>query len=259
MDQLKGNPVFCIKTIEKNSRRSMFINFKSTDAVVPPEIDLDEDELCEEIRNPSARIENFKIPMKMSPIYWNKSEKEGEKSYVVDVFINDKFCIRRVLLSDVIRHYLSLVTMIQLEEKYNREGSTNKVGQFIGHKLELNQVSYEVLDDKQSIEKSTDLVNNKITLVEQPKIDSVISVLPNDTIYDLYYRPTSKILTCSVNVDKLPDSIGFNDDRIIIRLDAKILVDTYLPFYIDLSEPAKYKFDDKLCLFRVVFRINECF
>lgn len=95
----------------------------------------------------------------------------------------------------------------------------------------------------------------------QHKIESVketnVTDDSEDSLFNLYYRPTRKLLTLSLTTDSLPDSISYNDDKIVIKKDDKILLDVYLPFYIDLNEPIKYKFSDQSSLFRSVFKILE--
>lgn len=255
-EPITGIPIFCVQITDKKSQKKLFVNFKSNDSVQYPDVDLDEDQIVKEICNPTPRIELFKIPLKLSPIFWSKGTKI-ERSYVIDVLINDKFAIRRVLPSEVIRHYVVNVTMETIEQKYNNSRGTKGLGQFIGHNLDLDQTNYEVLISKQCIERSDELVNNKIILLDETMNESNPKENPIDTPYDLYYRPASGILTCSIVTDKLPDSISFNDDRIVVKSDEKFLVDAYLPFYIDLSMPVKYKYDDRLCLLRIVFKVFE--
>jgi len=254
MDTLTGIPIFCVEVKDKKQKCTLFINFKSTSDVEYPNVDLNEDQLVQEICHPSQNIEKYKIPMKLSQLYWPK-EIDGERKYVVDVYINDKFAIRRVLVGDVIRHYVIIVTMLTLEEKYNTDMQVKSCGQFIGHRLELDQAGYKVLETIQCVERSSKLINNKIVMIGDSEDQSATRTDSSDTSHlDLFYRPSSGILTCSIQTDSLPDSIGFNDDRIKVTLANKNLMDVHLPFAIDLNQPVKYKFDDRLCLFRAVFR-----
>ena len=255
------NPLFCLKTTEKRSNRILFINFQATNDVPAPDVDVDEDTLIQEICNPSPRIENLKIPLKLSQIYWQKeSDKNGDRNYVIDVQLNEKFAIRKVIASEIIRNYVVTVVMVSIEEKYNASDAIKVAKQFVGHKLELDQAGYEILTIDHMADRSNELVNNKITFVDNDS-DTKVSqdtTTDNERVeYDLHYRPTSFLLTCSVRTDKLPDSISFNDDRFCVRIDEKDALDITLPNYIDLSEPVKYKFDDRLCLFRIVFKIRE--
>lgn len=263
-------PLFCAKTTDKRTGQTLYINFKSSDAIQEPELDISEEQLVQEICNPSPRIEQFKVPLKMSQIFWrdiNNSE-DNRRDYVVDVELNDKFALRRVIASEIIRHYVVTVTMVSIEDKFNQASATKLAHQYIGHKLELDQANYEILDSKQQIERSNEPVNNRILLVENPstskeKVPSDSKASPgtaDDLIepdFDVYLRPASKLLTCSIQTDTCPDSISFNDDRIIVELGEKTLMDVYLPVNIDLTVPAKYKFDDRRCLFRVVFKLAE--
>lgn len=253
-------PLFCLKTFDKKVQRNLFINFKSSDDVQEPEIDVDEDQLVREICNPSPNIENYKIPLKLSQIYWTKNDNKSDLGYVIDAQLNDKFAIRKVIASEIIRHYVITVAILTIEEKYNNNAPQAKAyGQFLGHKLELDQNGYEIIKSKLFIERSNELVNNKVIFADDTPISetSTSGQLGEDTPYELHYRPNSKLLTCSLNTDRLPDSISFNDDRFYVELDGKCLIDVYLPFFIDLKQPVKYKFDDRSCLLRIVFNITE--
>lgn len=265
MEDLRGVPVFCVRTVDKKSSRKLYINFKSTDAVETPPVDLNEDQLVQEICNPSPAIEKFKIPLKLSQIFWSKQSESSnkERHYVIDVHINDKFAIRKVLVKDVIRHYVIVVTLQTIEDKYNKNNSAEACGQFLGHQLDLDQAAYEVLNLTQCQDRSSELVNNRVLLLGEKNSSSPsrgyksAATSSSDAPYDLYYRPGSRILTCSIQTDKLPGSISFNDDRIMVECSGQTLVDVHLPIRIDLKEPMRYKFDDKLCLLRIVFRIVE--
>lgn len=260
MEDLQGNPVFCVRTTDKNSNKRLFINFKSTDGVEKPPVDLNEDQLVREICNPSPAIEKYKIPLKLSQIFWTKQGASGkERHYVIDVHINDKFAIRRVLVNDVIRHYVIIVTLQTIEDKYNKSNSAKTCGQFLGHQLDLDQATYEVLNLTQCQDRSNELVSNKVLLLDERtsgEVDSATSAGTSDTTYDLFYRPGSGILTCSISTDRLPDSILFNDDRILVQTSGKAIMDVHLPIQIDLREPMKYKFDDHTCLLRIVFKVS---
>lgn len=265
MEDLHGNPIFCVSTRERNSRKKLYVNFKSTDAVEKPPIDLDEDELVREICNPSPAIERYKIPLKLSQIFWTKRSGDNkERDYVIDVHINDNFAIRRVLVKDVIRHYVIIVALQTIENKYNTNDTAKTCGQFIGHQLDIDQATYEVLNLTQCRDRSSDLVSNKVLLLDEEaqkstasKTNEAVSSEADSQSYDLFYRPGSNILTCSIATDKLPEVISFNDDRITVESSGKTLMDVNLPLFIDLREPMKYKFDDRLCLLRIVFKVAE--
>jgi hypothetical protein len=270
-------PLFCVKTTEKRTGQTLYINFKSSDSIQGPAIDIEEDKIIQEICNPSPRIEQFKVPLRLGPIYWRATTNnhgdqicnsdKTKQDYVVDVELNDKFALRRVIVSEIIRHYVVTITMVSIEDKFNQVSGTKSGHQYIGHKLELDQANYKILDSKQQIERSTELVNNRILLVEsspskgtQEKVPAGTQedvCDPDDSSYDLYLRPKSMLLTCSIPTDSCPDSISFNDDRVLVELGDKTLLDVHLPLSIDLSVPAKYKFDDRLCLFRIVFKMAD--
>ena len=266
-------PLFCVKTTEKNSGHKLFINFKASNQVQAPDVAIDEDKIVREICDPSPNIENYKIPLVLSQLFW--SAKEGEhqegdnirtRNYVIDIKLNEKFALRKVIPSDIMRHYLITIAMISIEGKYN--GSTGEVNrQFVGHALELDQASYEILKDQQYFDRSNELVSNKIVLLEKASMKSVTDDISeklnfneqvdDSTSYDLHFRPASMILTCSLTTPKLPESIAFNDDTIRIGMgkSEKATLEIVLPLKIDLTQPVKYKFDDKLCLLRIVFKV----
>lgn len=254
-------PLFCSKTKEKRSGRSLFINFKSSRDVPAPDLDFDEDRIVRLVCiSPDPDLENFKIPLKLSQIFWTKERNKDDRNYVIDAQINDKFALRRVIVSEIFRHYVLTVVMASIEEKFNATDSTKLSGQFIGHDLDLDQLGYEILKDKISIDMSDELVNNKIIVIDESKglsSNPILTKEDKESAYDLHFRPASMLLTCSIRTDKLPDSISFNDDRICVRSGEDVLLDVYLPLYIELTHPVKYKFDDRLCLFRIVFKMVE--
>lgn len=239
-----GLPLFCVQVTDKISKKNVFINFKSSSLIEPPD-DIPDDDLLNDKRP------KFIIPLRLSPLYYTK---DGRDDYVIIILINDVFSIRRVLVSDIMRVYLTQFALTEIEKRYNSPESAKITGQFIGHKLELERKNSKTLTKEQCKERITKFVNNKITLLQadaQPPDQS------DNTAYDLHYRPASKILTCSVHTEKLPDSVAFNEDRILIKQDDNILVDVDLPIFINLKEPLKYKFDDRIGLFRAVFKTIE--
>lgn len=253
MDSDNSIPLFCVQTSDKKVNKKLFVNFRASNKVEYPKEDIDEDQLVKEFLESSSKLERFKIPFYSSVIFWSKG-KESDRCYVVDVTINDRFARTKVLASDVLRHYVITVVMSALEKKYNTEEAL-KSGQFLGHKLELDFLAYEVLTKKQSTDRTNEVVNNKIMLIEESKNQPTIE--SDDQNFDLHYRPASKFLTLSLNTDRIPDCIKFNEDRLIVNLGEKTLVDVYLPIHIDLDQPVKYKFDERLCLFRAVFKVAE--
>ena len=282
-------PLFCVKTTDKITGQTLFINFKSSDAIEAPAINIEEEKLIREICEPSPEIERYKVPLQLSQIFWSGSdtleeygkigpgsrqhEKGEERNYVIDVQLNDKFAFRKVIASEIIRHYVITVTMVSIEEKFNHDLKTNSrsAHQYLGHKLELDQAGYEILKSPLQIKRSNEVVTNKIVLMDSGKEITYDSFMDkcdikadkddqrDDTgiIYDLHFRPAIMVLTCSISTDKLPNSISFNDDRVKVELNDTKVLDVHLPLDIDLSEPVKYKFDDRLCLFRMVLKLKE--
>lgn len=280
MAESSSVPLFYLKTTDKISGREMYVNFKCTSQVQAPSVDIDETKLVDEICNPSPNIEQYKIPLLLGKIYWSKDELEpSKKCYVTTVQMNDKFAYRKVVPSEVVRHYVISVVMSAIEDKFNHPNSAKLYGQFLGHQLDLDQAVYEVLghgEKKNSVVQSNEVVENKVMFVDCQSDKAIVtdeSTNEQLEVYDLYYRPKSQILTIQVAADHLPDRIEFNDDRVCIvghkekkprtvvhtGDDSSLmkLIDIHLPLYIDLSVPVKYKFDDKLCLFRVVFKVLE--
>lgn len=282
-------PLFSVRTTDKRTGQTLFINFKASDAIQAPEIDIEEEKLVREICDPSPNIEKYKVPLQLSQIFWTgcdtleehgkiglglqQDKKGSDRNYVIDVQLNDKFAFRKVIPSDIIRHYLITVTMVSIEEKFNQEPKANSQSahQYLGHKLELDQADYEILKTPIEIKRSNEVVTNKIVLIDSGKERTFNSLMnkcdtgagkdndPHDSeiTYDLHFRPAIMVLTCSISTDKLPNSISFNDDRFKVELHDARTLDINLPLDIDLREPVKYKFDDRLCLFRVVFKLKE--
>lgn len=286
-DRLDPNlvPLFHLKTTDKASKRTVYINFKCTSQVEAPTSKISEARLVDEIRNLSPELEQYKIPLVLSKIYWLKDKPDSsERQYVTDVQINDQFARLQVVPSEIVRHYVISVALSAIEEKFNNPNAAKLYGQYLGHQLDLDQVAYEVLGhgEKQNfLERKGELVENKIMFVESKSGDILADDKVTDTdearneleTYDLYYRPKSQILTIQVSADQLPDRIKLNDDHVCIighknksqtavaetsdSSNPPILLDVHLPLYIDLNAPVKYKFDDKLCLFRAVFKVLE--
>lgn len=257
-EMVEGIPIFLIQTKEKITGTTLFINFKTSNSVPAPDDNFDDAVLAEEwLRNPNFNSQKYQIPLQTSPIFWSK-ERDKVRCYVIDVLINDKFTIRRVLTSKLVQHYVVLAAISVIEEKFNDPKQTKLFGQFLGHQMDLSFADYKMMDS-QCMERTDEIVKNKVVPLGDPSVDSDKSTTEGtkEAIYELHYRPSSKILTCSINTDRLPDSIGFNDDRVVVKSGENNLVDVHLPFYIDLNVPVKYKYNDKLCLFRVVFNVIE--
>lgn len=268
-------PVFCVRTTDKRTERTLYINYRASDEVLAPEIEIEEEKLVKEICEPSPEIEKYKIPLQLSPIYWSQVEDEGkrtaarkqvDRNYVIDVEMNKRFAFRQVISSKIIRHYVVTVTMVSIEEKYNLErgSKTDKSAyQYLGHKLELDQAGYEILKSPIEIKRSNEVVSNKIVLVDSGKEltydgqQSTSEDSKDQIPYDLHLRPAMGLLTCSITTDRLPNSMSFNNDRLNIELADKRVCDISLPLDIDLKEPVKYKFDDRLSLLRIVLKMKE--
>lgn len=253
-------PLFCVETRDRISGRKLFVNFLGVKDVPYPDNDINDDLLVRELMQPSQVLDAFGIPMNLSQLFWKKIT-EGKSPpadyYVLDCNINKKFAIRRVVNSDVIRHYVISVTFSEIEKKF-LDINHKKCGQFVGHNLDLDICDYKVLEGVVNVDRSTEPVNNRVIPLND-QLKKRIETSPSPEVSsDLFYRPKSKILTCSITTEVIPSSLGFNDDRIIIKAGDKILLDVFLPFFIDLSEPVKYRYDDRSCLFRVVFRIIGC-
>lgn len=269
MEPPMGKPIFCVSTVDKISKIKTYFNFRYSDSVPYPDGEFTDEDIIRLASGPGTGNEQYNIPLQSSPIFWNneetnddqKEKKTKERSYVIEIMINDKFALRKVLISNIMKRYLICVTFIAVEEKYNTDKYIHTRGHFIGHELDFDQLNHKILKDRLFMDRSKELVNNKITVLDMSK-DVIEQPQSRDStpIYDLYFRPSSKILTCCIRTDKLPESISFNDDRLIVESEENKLVDIFLPIYIDLKEPMKYKFDDKLLLLRVVFKtIDEPF
>lgn len=263
-------PLFCVRATEKRTGQHFYINFQSSDAIQEPRVEFDEETIVKVLTYHSRTVEQYKVPMNLSQIYWSKSEDndEASRAYVVDVEINSRFAIRRVIPSEVIRHFVVSIAMSSLESKFNHANASKSVRQYVGHKIDFDPSDYEILKNKQHQERSNELVNNKILLVEKPSSsEEVREIVPSgdrlelsdstETSVDLFLRPKSMLLTCSIHTDTCPDSFSFNDDRVLVELGDEVLLDVHLPLNIDLDERAKFKFDDRQGLFRIVFKLKE--
>lgn len=253
MDSHRANtiPLFCVETLDKKSSNKLFLNFRASHEVAAPEIEIEEEKIVRAIHEPSPEIERYKIPMQLSQIYWSKSTTPHQSfgdSYVIDIFVNEGFGLMKVIPSQIIVHYLITVAMATIEQ---RECD----------KLDMDQVEYRILEGKLEIERSSEIVTLKVIAVidESNNEDASKTASVNHSEkFDFHYRPKLQTLTCSLNgVEKIPDVISFNDDRILIKSDGSKLLDVYLPLNIDLTQPVRYKFDDRLCLLRIVFKTTE--
>lgn len=257
---MKGIPVFCVKAFEYTTKRDFYINIMASDIVKSPEDDINENILFEVQKRRHCDKIGFHVPLLTSPIFWAKESMHVKKdSYVVDVMINDGFAFKKVLGSEAISSYVAIVTMNVLEQKYNDPKATKATcGQFLNHELDLDEIMYKILP--KNVERTDDIVNHKITLLGAPCTSSRSATTGDDNKnYNIYYRPGSEILTISIETNKCPKSVSFNDDRVIIESeDEKIkTLDLCLPIFIDLKEPVKYKYDAKYETFRIVMRTNE--
>lgn len=262
----QGTPIFCVETADIVSKLPIFINFYATNEIQYPAVDLHEEMLMSGIMRFDKTLESWTLPINLGPLYWKMNPETNpdykDKGYVIETKLNHDFAIRRVIMSEVVRHYIITVALSAIEKKFNDQSDPKKYGQFIGHELSLDVSGYKVLDCQNLSAKSDQLVNNKVISL----IDSGQSALStkfkeqcelNETDYSLLYRPRSKILTCVLPCDTLPSSIGYNDDRIVVKNGDETLMDINLPFFINLREPMKYKFDDRSCTIKIVFKISE--
>lgn len=254
-------PLFCVETIDNVSGLPLFINFYGTNEIQYPAVDLHEDMLMSGIMRLDNILESWTLPVNLGPLYWKISREldtdHRSKGYVIDTKLNHDFAIRRIIMSEVVRHYVITVALSAIEKKFNDKAEPKKYGQFIGHDLDLDVGGYKVVDSKSMSFKSNELVNNKVTPLGLAGNTLKNECDTNETDYSLFYRPRSKILTCVLSCDTLPTSIGYSDDRIVVNIEEKSLMDIYLPFFINLKEPMKYKFDDRSCTIKIVFKIIE--
>lgn len=260
--------LFCAVANEQITKKKIYINFGASSSVDHPEVDINSTDLIREWLNPKFE-EDYQVPIVLSPFLQPKEESDKKNSnritifqkqsaspdrYIIVALINDKFA-RRVLVDKIIQHYVILVTLTVIEKVYNKAGELQK-GEFIGHDFDFTQ-DYEILKDRPYMESSGKLVNNKVTLVSPSTSDIIKFDNSPKQSYDLYYRPKSRILTLCMALDKIPDKVSFTEDRIKVNLNACDNVDIWLPFYIDLDRPVRYKYDDKTSLFRFVAQILE--
>lgn len=262
-DTCNDKPLFCIETKDKTTDTETFVNFYGNDNIQAPTIELDEQQLAQELLHPSEALDALTIPMNLGGLFWKKSRENNytagsPNAYVIDCKINLKFALRKVISSEVVRYYVISVALSAIEKKFNdnRHGKGSS-GQFVGHQLDFDVCNYNLLNGEEISPKSTELVNNKVIPLDLETSTSLSRGLENINSCDFYYRPLSKNLTCCIATDFLPTTISYNDDRIVVKVDGRILLDACLPFFIDLSRPIMFKFDDRLCLFRIVFKIVE--
>lgn len=243
----KEKPIYLVYTKDKTSKKLFNINIISSPTVEPPPVDLTDDQLTVECIKESALYHSYKIPFLSSPIFWT----DGEKSeYIIHVKINDKFVKDRVLNGNTVRHVLVGILVVELEKKFNSGIDGSGSEQVLGHKLDLDVQNYGIKDGIVPSQRMSLIVNERNLAGDSRDQDE-------EKLYDLYYRPGLQVLTCSVQTTEMPTSFGFNKDRLIVKVKENTLVDVHLPFFIDLKEPIKYKYDEKTNNFRVVIKINE--
>lgn len=245
---------FHIETTSKNVDIPVFVNVFASKEIPYPPTDFDEAELCAEVLRSGPEIPNFRMHYLDYAIHWSDgSQTPNPRSYVANFVINDKWA-EKILPSNLLLHSSVAVILLALERIYNNEEPGRKCQQRLGHRMDLDFLNYKI-DKMKCVRASKVLVDTKV--IEECSSSTKKDGANEDRIYDLHYRPKSKVLTCSIQCDRMPDSIGFNEDRLMVRLGEKNLVDVYLPFFIDIDEPAKYKYDERLNLFRAVFKIRE--
>ena len=254
--QANGGPLFCVRTIDKVSSRHLVLNFRTAKHLPPPKMEaFNEDLITVHFLNPIPQLEaDLMMPQESTPIFWSMKplSHDGEKCYVISFRVNEEFALQKVLTSEIVKHYLICASMVETEKRVN-EGQL--VGQNIGHRLDLDYMNYEILKDLQVLP-SRELVNTKVSVVsEGPSTKTTTE--SEENLYDFHFRPKSMILTCSLSTESMPDYISFNEDRVLIKLGEKVLVDAFLPIHINLKETVWYKFDEKEKLLRIVFKVVE--
>lgn len=256
----KIEPLFCIETALINPNKRLFINIKASSIIHQPNLEhlSNVEELVHEMAstNNTPKTKKFNINFKSSPIFWSTEDRfSQDKHYVVDVLINDKFG-ENVKRERVIQHYLIHVIMSVLEDKYNVGDQMKNAQHNLGHHINWVVGEYKVLEDIKCFYRSEEIVNSTVKYLHGTQGECIQDV--NEVPYILHYRPGSNYLTFSLTTDRLPSSFSFNDDRLIVETCSHLgIIEIHLPFFINVNEPVKYKYDDNSCSFRIVFRTVE--
>lgn len=250
-------PFLCIRSRERISGSRLYVNINISSEVAPPkDKKFDEDKLVDRYINFCQGMPDdgaYSIPLISSPLAYTK-EIDGKRHYGVNVAINDKFAISRVMGSKIVLDYTVGVIFSVLDSKFS-DFDYQKRHQYIGHKFDSDFQHYDVLEEK-SVELTRDLVINKVMPTSVPHADTRVED-SQEEVYDLHYRPAKKFLTLSVQAEKQPKSISFNDDHIIVELSENDMIDIYIPLKIDLEVPIRYRYDTESMLLRVVFKVIE--
>jgi len=251
-----GGPLFCVRAIDKISSRYLVLNFRTAKHLPPPKMEAFNDDLMTMAYfNPMPQLEaDLMMPQESTPIFWSLKplSDNGAKCYVISFRVNEEFAFKKVLTSEIVKHYLISVSMVETEKRVN-EGRL--VGQNIGHRLDLDFTNYKILKDPQVLP-SKELVNTTVSLVSGESPTKTTIGRRGDQ-YNFQFRPKAMFLTCSLSTESMPDYISFNEDRVLIKLGGKVLVDAFLPIHINLKETVWYKFDEKEKLLRIVFKVVE--
>lgn len=263
--QVLGEPCFCLKARERNSKKKFFINFCSSSEVKYPTLDWDEQKCIEMHQKGSREFEDYRIPLALKPLSWTRDKKGEDKHFVLDVLVNDRYMEERVLKSEFFKNFLIVVSIDTVESKYSRSNYDA-----LDHALDIEKESFIILKNKRYQEQSgfvtkqtsssanDNTKSRKIALLEDGPPD-VSDSLPNsrkdrlstDNNYKLTYccgtNSLKGVVKCKSKQAPEPDleslKLQISTDHIVLTVNNLKsptgplikLLDVYITMLIDVS------------------------
>lgn len=191
----------CIKSVDKLTGKKVFVNLCKSGDVPEPEYDYPDDHLANILANGTDE-ENASLRMPMS-IGEKREEKDnkGNPCFAVDVIINSKLFEERILVSEVYRTFLIVISMEGIDEKL---------------KFSLEKSNYTILSHKKSVGKlAPQFVRAKPQIVEMKSPTTTTSGQPSRPIMgsSSLITPIS-MSSINGNTKKLVEEVATNDSQL---------------------------------------------
>lgn len=182
-----------MKTIDKLSGKKVFINICKSGEVPEPDFDYPDDQLATILSDGTdEEAAALRMPLSIGEVHEEKDNKNNS-CIAVDIIINKKLYEERIMVSEVYRGFLLVLSMEAIDEK---------------HKLSLEKSNYTILTNKKSIGKlNPQFVRAKPTIVELKS--------PNTPVGQ---QPIASPLSPNGNSKKLVEEVATKDSQ----LDCKI-------------------------------------